>query len=427
MSTESVFDPFDENLRKLLAAAAEEPQPFVATRLIPSVLQEVRTQRSRKHWRRRVAFSIAAAAAVALIVGGITMLRRPLTAPSPVAQVETLYGIVTLSDGNNVRSLNNAGSLHADEWLQTHCGSEAAVTLGDGSRIVLRPRSRLQVQEGKDNVRLRLREGSIGVEAHKQPPGRRLRIETPAAQIEVVGTRLDVRTVERPDGTLQTRVAVASGEVTMESARKAIVIRANNEGIADEGKPPERRSLTDEVNELVRLIERARTLAAESRVPTGPPAIVDFNVDGTATLWTVASIQNKGAQTLRECVLRSQYALFGAQAFTLEGAPVPVAADGNELHFDLSGCSLKPGATANVILKLPGVTGLFTAKETGVFQFSCPTNSSAALSLIQFRLPGCARLEESLPAPIEIRRAMSRLIITLSSRCTLPNLAGPVE
>ena len=101
------------------------------------------------------------------------------------------------------------------------------------------------------------------MDAAKQAPSNSLTIETPGAKITVLGTRLDVHVVERLDGRKQTRVSVLSGEVELESAGRKIVLLPNMEGVADQGGPPLARSLTAEVNEMIRLVD-------ETQVPGTP-------------------------------------------------------------------------------------------------------------------------------------------------------------
>jgi hypothetical protein len=359
-----------------------------------------------------------------MLAAGIVTFFSGRSETATPARAQNVYGLVTVSDGRNARSMEAVGALRPDEWLQTHSGSEAAVMLADGSRIAVRPRSRLQVQETRSGAKVLLQAGSVGIEASGQPKGKTLRIETPVARVEVVGTRLDVRLVEKPDGTNETRVVVSSGEVKLESDEKAVVIWPNDEGIAAEGKPPVRRSLTDEVNEMVRLIQREKELAERSGVPAGRPMILDFNVDGTATVWTVVSIRNGSAESEQKYSLHSGRAISAAEAFTLEGAPVSVTAGSGDLHFDFSARPLKAGETTELIAKLSGVGGLFDAKGPASFEFSSPASGSPGLSLLQFRLPEGARIEEVFPPPIETRRAMSRTIVTLAGNAALPDLFG---
>jgi hypothetical protein len=60
-----------------------------------------------------------------------------------------------------------------------------------------------------------------------------------------------------------------------------------------------------------------------------------------------------------------------------------------------------------------------------VFEFSGPAAPSAKFSLLQLRLPSSARVEEIVPEPIEVRRSLSRLVLTISSGYEPPGLVRP--
>jgi hypothetical protein len=421
MSEEFSRDPFDENLRKLLAFAAEGSQPFVESP-VPAVLDAVRERRAHECRRRRKAFFVGAAAAMALIVAGIALLRRPTGGTLPAVQVRKLYGILTLGDGPEARGLENAGILRPGEWLQTHSGSEAVVTLGDGSSIAVRPRSRLQVQEAQGAARVLLQEGSVGIEVRKQPKGRTFKVETSVARVSVVGTELDVYAGKRPDCTSRTQVDVRAGLVKMEAAGQTLELPASTEGVAEDGLAPVRLAMTPEVNEMRRLIRETSTRAGKLRVEAGSPLILDFNRVGAATVWRILDVEGQPDKVTLKIAPGIAAALDRAQAFTLDGAPLPVASGGDMMQVDLSSLASGPSRMPQIILKIPEVTGLFQSAGGGRFEYRGRPSAKPLLKLLQFRLPESARVDEAAPQAFETRTELGRLILTVAAQAEGPNI-----
>ena len=83
---------------------------------------------------------------------------------------------------------------------------------------------------------------------------------------------------------------------------------------------------------------------------------------------------------------------------------------------------------ADSIDKTPLPDELLARKDTQMLIREClmELSLSAAdfdvLSLVQFRLPASARIEELRPPPIETRRSFSRLVITVAADYRLPDL-----
>jgi len=294
--------------------------------------------------------------------------------------------------------------------------------LEDRSRLHLRPRSRIQLKAETHGPSVVLQEGRISVEAAKQPTGSHLTIETAGSQIKVLGTKLDVDLIVRPDGSKRTRVSVASGTVELASGGKTLRLGPNMEGIADEGQPPIARSLTAEVNEMVRLIDETEAMAAKGKVPPGPPAIIDFNDDASATVWTLVSIENPTDAELNQYELKCALGDPQIRAFTLEGASLRLCIKDGRRLIDLSCAPVPPGGRAELIARVSGVTGLFEAGRQGVFEFKRKRASSPSLSLFQFRLPHSAFVERAEPRPIETRATLSRLVVTIAGDSPLPDL-----
>jgi len=75
----------------------------------------------------------------------------------------------------------------------------------------------------------------------------------------------------------------------------------------------------------------------------------------------------------------------------------------------------KIGKNSGIILKLSGMAGVFTAQGKGVFEFIRAVEDPGVLSLVQFRLPESAEIEEIRPDPVENTKFYSRQSITVAA------------
>jgi ferric-dicitrate binding protein FerR (iron transport regulator) len=420
----------EANLGKLLAASVDKPSAHFEANLTRAVLAEVQAEQHRLRPRRRVGrrWFVAIAATAAAVIVLIALPRHVVrdggdqTLARTVGEVTPIYGLVSLQDGAPERQLAAAESIRSGQVIETHLGSRAEIVLDDRSRLLVAPRTALQVDAGEQGQTVVLREGSVRVEAAKQQAGKSLTIETPGSHIRVLGTRFDVHLVQKSDGHRQTRVSVDAGRVELESAGQTVILLPNMEGIADEGRPPGSRSLTAEVNEMAHLAEMTSRLAAERHLREGAPAIVEFNGDASATVWMLLAIENKTTATLAQYPLGSRASASLTEAFSLEGASIPMGEKEGSRYLDLSSVTLSPGGRIRVVAKLTDVPGLFQHQEAGVFEFDRPADSPASLSLLQLRLPASASIEEVSPKPVETRETLSRLVITVAADCRMPGL-----
>jgi len=425
----------EENVGRLIAASAEAPESDFQPKLAAAVIAEVRAQRARIRAGRvrKTRWALLATAAAALVAAFAFWSTRfdvdgqeDLAGAGPkwpppragaieqVGQVRRVHGRVLLENGQSPREVDQIEYVRAGQWVETSSRSEAAILLPDASRLSVRPRSRVQIAEENHGARLVVERGELRVDAAKQTPGNWLTIETPGARITVLGTRLDVHVVQRLDGRKQTRVSVRSGKVEMESAGGKVVLLPNMEGVADEGQPPLARSLTAEVNEMIRLVDQTKVLAAESNVSAGRPSIVEFHGDGSATIWTILPVRNPSETDLTSYAFSSAMTASVAEAYTLDGARLPVTCSDEGRAVDLSIAPVPPGAEAAVIVKLADVPGVFQDRGAGSYEASLPATGPGVLSLVQLRLPASARIEQLEPAPIETRQTLSRLVLTVA-------------
>jgi ferric-dicitrate binding protein FerR (iron transport regulator) len=418
----------EQNLQRLLTASVSQPAGC-ESRLLASVLTEVKAQRgARRRTFRAVAWwaGSAAAAAILLLAVGLWQYRNHTQSNSSdealvhvgpavatrIGQVREFYGLVSLRNGEPNHRATPAQAIHSGQWIETRWGSQAEILLDDQSRFLVQPCSLVQIDQ-EDMKRIQLENGAFSAEVARQPAGKPLMIQTPAAQIQVLGTKLDVHVVIKPNGRKQTRVTVTSGRVRMDSADRQVLLLPNMEGIAEEGQPPVTRCLTSEVNEMARLIRRSQPLAQQAGLAAASPAIIDFNDDTSATVWAVVPVENRGGEPLRQYVLPCARSASSVQVFTLQGAALPVQLVEQSWRVDLSLCPVGSGEQAQLIVRIPDVQGLFRSAGSGNFTFDQPAGGTKAFSLVQVRLPAAANITDVLPKPLETRETLSRLIVTI--------------
>ena len=426
MNKNKPLSALERNLGRLLKASAEQPETTLSKGTIHSVLEEVRRERTARRgewWRSRAAwwsFGVAAAVILGVLIHWGFLGSRPGTA----GEVRAVYGLVALQERRNLRDLSRDATappgawevIQPSGWVRTHWGSQAEMRLADRSRLLSHSRTSIRLESGRKGEKILMQEGWLSVEAAKQAPGKELRIETPSARISVLGTRFDVRLVQKPNGRKQTRVSVTSGLVNLESARSEVLLPPNTEGIADEGRPPERRCLTPEVNELVRLITLNERLAREKGLQAGTPSLIEFHSDATATVWLILSLRNSARGDSDAYTFQLKEETGEVAAYTLEGTPLEVRTSGRRVEVRAGGDYAKMEAGRRIILKLRGVKGLFAALGKGTFEYGRAGDDPSVLSLYQFRLPESALLEEIKPQAIETAEFLTRQVITLAVR-----------
>lgn len=411
MRPESDHDVFEENLRRLLAVAARQKDVGFQETLWQAVRTEVRRQRFAAR-RRLVLGGLSAAAAVVVCALGWFLL-GPAT--ERVGRVRAVYGWIELTEGSSTRRIVEEEPLFARQPVRTLSGSQGEIRLEDGSRLLLEPRTIVQVADQGKGLRIRLQRGTVDVEAAKQQRGRWLAVETPSSKVRALGTAFDVRLIRRPDGTGRTRVNVTSGTVELESGGEKILLSPNTEGVADEGERPQRHLADLELNEILQLLDRTNELARQRNSRAERPSIVHFKGGSTAAVWTLARLSDFGPRDGTTYSLRLKCPASKARVFTLEGQRVPTSSQGRELKIDRSVLDPALRTDTRLILELPEVTGVFQAESAGVVQFRKPAGPRGVVTLIQFHLPAAANIESISPTPIEVTTKLDRQVITVAA------------
>jgi hypothetical protein len=367
----------------------------------------------------RITGIVSVAAAVVVI---LSVWLETLRVAGDIGRVRNLYGIVTLRDDGSSTEVTEAAYIRAGQWVEVLSGSKTEVWLKDRSRLLPEPRTTFQVNARKSGLEILLERGAMAIEVAKQSPGNFLTIRTNGSRIKVLGTRLDVRLVRKPDGTKQTRVSVASGSVQLESSGEKLMLLPNMEGIADEGETPVSHSAHLEVNEMIRLFSKNDELASRANAQPGLPVIIDFTGGSSATLWTVVPWEMLETAGTREHLLRLRYPAFDVEAFALNGVALEVNGKGNDLWIDFSDALTPTTSLTHLILKIPNVRGLFRVDEQGAFQFDGPPGAAPVITLFQFRLPERAYIHEVSGDIIERAKKLNKLVITVATNSQMPGV-----
>jgi hypothetical protein len=400
MKNDSRQDIFEENLSKMLNSAMKKTDSSFDENLTKVVLTEVDKQRSALRYRL-IFKKISLAAAAAVIV--IAAIRFANQGPvESVGQVRNIYGIVTISNGNIPEKVIETTDIRAGQWIETLSGSKAEILLKDKSKLWPAPRTVLQISNGRNGQQILLQRGFVAIEAAKQPSGKSLTIKTDGSKVKVLGTK-------------RTRVSVASGSVELESSGEKVLLSANTEGIADEGKTPVKRPSNLDVSEMVRLFNKNNELAAQSNVDAGLPSIIDFKGGSTAAVWTMVPFEKLEETGAGHYLIKLKYPAFGARVFTLEGTELPVSNQGRNLQIDFSSLDVDPSQINQLVLHLPEIKGIFRSDDGNVIRFDRSTSPRPIVTLFQFRLPESANIEQIYPEPIETARKLSKLLITVAA------------
>ncbi len=181
------------------AAVAEPHRP----------ISEIRGKASRNTWMRTL---LAAAAVIAvLIAAGASLLNRPARPSPEIVQVEEVTGSLSWTGANGeVRSGVEKGMrLAAGNFQLPDEAGTAVLRFGDGTKLTLGGGVDLLLGDGGQK-RVHLKSGTVGADVKPQPKGRPLRIRTPTATLEVVGTVFSVTAVPE-----QTTMNVQEGRVRL--------------------------------------------------------------------------------------------------------------------------------------------------------------------------------------------------------------------
>jgi hypothetical protein len=212
----------------------------------------------------------------------------PRVASSPAldeAIVEAVSGQVQRSTARGDWAALSAGErLRADDSLRTGKGASTDLRIGGRAHLTVTESSQLTIREISDKVhRFQLSKGRVKAD-YLPDPQRLLRIEASGGVVEAHGARFSVLSTG-------TAVAIATdaGAVTLRDDQGAVEVRAGQQAVALQGHPP----------------SASEPIPAEVLLKVANAAVA---ADGLCA--TVEGVAPAGAEV------------------TVNGAPVPVAADG---------------------------------------------------------------------------------------------------
>jgi ferric-dicitrate binding protein FerR (iron transport regulator) len=113
---------------------------------------------------------------------------------SPIARIAELNGSVAWTgDGGKVNYNLDVGDAIGGGTLETLAtNSWAEIVFLDGSSVWVSGPATLTMSEGEDGKLIRLRRGDLSLDVSPQPNGKPLRLVTPTAEAEVLGTQFNV-------------------------------------------------------------------------------------------------------------------------------------------------------------------------------------------------------------------------------------------
>ena len=156
---------------------------------------------------RRLKIALLATAAGLLLMFGLYFL-RPSSGPQ-LATLDSLTGSVrwTGTGGQVVDDVQSGRALTSGTIECLSVDSSANLEFPDGSTVTISGMSALTISDDGPKE-LHLREGNLSATVTSQPEGRPLRLLTPTAELEVLGTQFDVIATDT-----QTKITVNEGVV----------------------------------------------------------------------------------------------------------------------------------------------------------------------------------------------------------------------
>lgn len=187
--------------------------------------------------------------------------------PTVSARVELADGHVYTVADNRLRSLTTGAPVAPDEIVRTGKDSAAILKLNDGSSVEMNERSEFTIADDGNGRTIRLKRGSIIVQAVEQKSGR-LYVSTEDCLISVKGTTFSVTS-----GTKGSRVSVLAGEVVFDHAGQERTLRPGEQAVT--GSSLDQVPLKDEVywsrnrDRYIQIISELESLRNEiAKVPT---------------------------------------------------------------------------------------------------------------------------------------------------------------
>lgn len=187
-----------------------------------------------------------AAAAVIALLGTIIALMMPSSDPgivrvAKVAGSNQYFG----SNGQTGVGLQVGSFLEAGDMIETRsCDAWLELQLREGSTITIAGHSQLRILETNGNgKRFDLLQGNFWASVAPRPDNKLLRINTPTAEMEVLGTQFDIQTsasatmLRVNEGSVRVARLVDGGVAVVRAGQQVVVSLSRREGLAVTPQP----------------------------------------------------------------------------------------------------------------------------------------------------------------------------------------------
>ena len=210
------LDPESMNeLDELLKQSPKNRQIFLTYRATESALRSVASVQEPSSGRNRNRFQAHVMSLLAACIIGLlacVAIFRP-SSPNTIATITGKSGAVLWTgDGGELFHDLNAGDSIGGGTLETLAADAwAKIAFPDGSILAVSGHSAITVSEKNGQKIMRVREGTISLDAAKQSANSPMLLVTPSAEVKVLGTQLNVSA-----DSFSTRVNVNEGLVEVE-------------------------------------------------------------------------------------------------------------------------------------------------------------------------------------------------------------------
>jgi hypothetical protein len=181
-------------------------------------IREAKVEGDRKRGKARIAIVLVAAAALAVLVGGLWR-GLPPSAEVVARLIPSSTGVLVIRGAESRVPLPNAEQpLSGGDVVTTVVDASASMRLASGAEVNIGPSTRValaRAQTGDEQIDLSI--GEVGLRIPPLGAGGSFRVQTPDARVVVHGTAFVVRVSQRVSspGTI-TEVRVSEGKVSVE-------------------------------------------------------------------------------------------------------------------------------------------------------------------------------------------------------------------
>lgn len=251
--------------------------------------------------QRFVWMSLAAALAVALGLGLMTVVQDRLAGGPRMAKVEAIEGTLFRVASNSGVRLGAGDVVGEGDEIRTAKGSSALVRMTDGTLIEMRERAGFAFAASRKGNTIELEGGQVLVHAAKQRQ-RHLYVSTPDALVSVTGTIFSVNS-----GVKGSRVSVVEGEVHVEQGGRESVLHPGDQVTTHNSV--EKVSIKDEISwsrnakEYEALLAELTAAGKDIDARVGWPGLrystrlLDLSPAGTAVFIALPNVTRNLAQT----------------------------------------------------------------------------------------------------------------------------------